>query len=216
MRRLVAHPVWDHARACGRGDVVVVDALDALLVDLPDGPVQLYCAPDLVYVSRAPLDVPGLGVPVPAGTAVLVDWKSGRADDALPQLALYAYYARERLRLPPGPLGYVGRVGDLRGGADDPLGGQVVVVGEAEIARARGLVARRAAQVRAWTGPDGRLDRARMPMMETACRYCPFTALCEAGGGAASAGDGPSDAGGGGAGGGAGDTAPAAESGCPV
>lgn len=179
LRRLVAHPVWDHVRACGRGDVVVVDALDALLVDLPGGPVQLYCAPDLVYVSRAPLDVPDLGVPVPAGSPVLVDWKTGHAGDALLQLALYAYYARERLRLPPGPLGYVGRVGDLGGADSDPLGGQVVLVGEPEIARARGLVERRAAQVRAWTGPDGRLDRDRMPTVETACRFCAFTTLCD-------------------------------------
>ena len=74
--------------------------------------------------------MPDLGVPVPAGSPVLVDWKTGHAGDALLQLALYAYYARERLRLPPGPLGYVGRVGDL-GGADGPaLGGEVLCVGQ--------------------------------------------------------------------------------------
>lgn len=181
LRRLVAHPVWDHVKACGRGDVVVVDALDALLVDLPGGSVQLYCAPDLVYVSRVPLEVPDLGVPMPAGTAVLVDWKTGRAGDALAQLALYAYFARERLRLSPGPLGYVGRVGDLYAVDDDPLGGQVVVIGDAEIDRARDRVARHAAQVRAWTGRDGRLVRDRMPPVDTACRYCAFTAVCEVG-----------------------------------
>lgn len=185
LRRLVTHPVWDHLRACGRGDVVVVDALDALLVELAGGPVQLYCAPDLVYVSRAPLEVPDLGVPVPAGSPVLVDWKSGRAgEDAVAQLALYAYYVRERLGLPPGPLGYVGRVGDLSGAAHDALGGQVILLGEREIARARDLVARRAAQVRAWTGLDGRLDRDQMPLVTTACRFCPFASLCDAGGGA--------------------------------
>lgn len=180
VRHLVAHPVWDHVRACGRGDIVVIDTLDALLVDIPGGPVQLFCAPDLVYVSRASLEVPDLGVPVPAGTPVLVDWKTGPAGDALGQLALYAYYARERLQLSPGPLGYVGRVGALHAAADEPLGGQVVVVGDAEIARARGLMERRAAQVRAWTGPDGRLDRDRMPTVDTACRFCPFTSVCDA------------------------------------
>jgi hypothetical protein len=124
LRRLVTHPVWDHVRACGRGDIVVVDALDALLVELAGGPVQLYCAPDLVYVSRAPLVVPDLGVPVPAGSPVLVDWKSGRAGaDALAQLALYAYYVRERLGVPPGAFGYVGRVGALGGADPDGLGG---------------------------------------------------------------------------------------------
>lgn len=180
LRRLVVHPVWDHVRACGRGDIVVVDALDALLVELPGGPVQLYCAPDLVYVSRAPLEVPDLGVPVPAGAPVLVDWKTGAAGDALDQLALYAYYARERLQLPAGPLGYVGRVGALHAAADDPVGGQIVIIGDATIARARGLVAHRVAQIRAWTGPDGRLDRDRMPTVATACRFCPFTTLCDA------------------------------------
>lgn len=180
LRRLVTHPVWDHVRACGRGDIVVVDGLDAVLVDLSGGPVQLYCAPDLVYVSRAALEVPDLGVPVPARAPVLVDWKTGAAGDALDQLALYAYYARARLRLPAGPLGYVGRIGALHAAEDNPLGGQVVVIGDAEIARARDLVERRAAQVRAWTGPDGRLDRDRMPTVATACRFCPFTSVCDA------------------------------------
>jgi hypothetical protein len=78
----------------------------------------------------------------------------------------------------------VGRVGDLGGANSDALGGQVVLIGPAEIAHARGLVERRAEQIRGWTDPHGRLDRNRMPMIETACRFCPFTVLCGADAGA--------------------------------
>lgn len=178
VRRLVQHPIWEHVRQCGRGEIVVVEALDAMLVEVDGRPVKLYAAPDLVYIAGDTLELPDFGIPIPAKTPVIVDWKSGRTGDAQFQLALYAGYVRDHLGLAPGPLGYLGRVGELQGMEQDALGGQAMLIGSPEIARARARMDVRVRQLRTWTGPDGRLDRDQMPKDLTGCRFCSFASVC--------------------------------------
>lgn len=186
LRRLIAHPVWSHVRLCGRGDILATDSLDAMLVELAGVLTKVYAAPDLVYLAGAPLELPVLAVPVPAGTPIIVDWKTGRGGgsvtDAIDQLGIYAWYSVTHLGIRPGPLGIVGRVADLSSPDGDEVGGQVVLLSDADLSRGRQLLERAVREVRAFTSSTtGRMEKERTPTVVGAhCRWCPFSQLCDA------------------------------------
>ncbi len=185
LRRFFTHPLTASLHDCGRGDVVVCDRLDALTLECGDYTVQVYAAPDLVYLTGARTELPGVPVPVPAGTPVVADFKTGRAggrvDRARDQLAVYSWYVHERLGLAPGPLGYVARVADLA--APSEAEADVAwLVGPAELARGRRLIEQSVARVLRKLDASGSVPMDATSANPAACRWCVFTPVCDVAG----------------------------------
>lgn len=183
LRRLLTHPMTHALHECGRGDIRVCDRLDAMSVECDDHPVQVYAAPDVVYLTGARMEVPGVPVPVPAGTPVIGDYKTGRSggrvDAARDQLAVYAWYVQERLGLEPGPLGYVARVADLGAVSDDDAD-VCWLMGPADVARGRRLIEQSVARVVRKLDASGSVPMEATAPNPAACRWCPFTQVCAA------------------------------------
>lgn len=181
LRRMLAHPVWEDIARCGRGDILVCDALDALALEVDGVPVKVYAAPDLVWVSHEPVLLPDFGVPVVPPVVSLLDWKTGRGDGrvdaARDQLALYAWWASQKLDLPAGLRGFVGRVADL-GAADTTDGDVQFVLRPEDLTRAGRQLERAIRGIAAARDPDGVVSMDDTRRNLEACRWCSFTPLC--------------------------------------
>jgi hypothetical protein len=84
LTHLYACPLWNELLTLPATDILVVEELASFLVD----GVKVYVQPDLVYRS------------LQDGLWTVVDWKSGATTGLREQLALYALYVRDHLRLP--------------------------------------------------------------------------------------------------------------------
>lgn len=187
LERMLAHPVWEDIARCGRGDILVCDALDALEIELDGAFVRIYAAPDLVWVSNDPVNLPGFGIPLLPPVVSILDWKTGRAaagqeEQARRQLCVYAWFTSQKLKLPHVPLAYVGRVaaigvagGSYGTGSDSDLS---FVLYPADVDYGRTLIEQAAKEIVDARPPDGRVPMESTSRSLDACRWCPFTPLC--------------------------------------
>ncbi|WP_148306269.1 PD-(D/E)XK nuclease family protein [Gemmatirosa kalamazoonensis] len=182
LRRLLSHPVLADLAACGRGDILACDSLEATLVEMVGVPVRVYAAPDVAYISRARIELPDVGVPLPAGTAVIADVKSGRVGDrieaARSQLQVYAWYAVTHLGVRYGPTGCIAaRVVDLS--ARTPGESDVWwAFGPADVEQGRRTLERCVEGIAAQQDATGMIDRDRVSRTPTACRWCNWSVIC--------------------------------------
>jgi hypothetical protein len=181
LSRMVEHPVWAELAGCSREDLLICDSLDALERTEQGIPIRLYAAPDLVWISREPMQVPGFGVPLIPPILVITDWKTGlgraRVEEAREQLCCYAWFATQKLRLDPIPRAVVARVADL--GANDAESADVQwVLGPNDLARGERRFLDAVAEIASERGNSGVVPMSRTTRSLTACRWCPFTTLC--------------------------------------
>lgn len=178
---MLAHPVWDDLARCGRGEILVCDALDALETVVDGVPVRVYAAPDLLWISHERIDVPGFGVPLLPPVVTILDWKTGRAagneEDARQQLAVYAWWASRKIDLPVTPAAFVGRVANLGAVLEEDRDRQFVMRPD-DVARGRMLIERTASSVVAGRLPDGHVPMESAAQSIEQCRWCSFTPLC--------------------------------------
>lgn len=178
---MLAHPVWDDLARCGRGDILVCDALDALEIVVDEAPVRVYAAPDLLWISHERVDVPGFGVPLLPPVVTILDWKTGRSagqeEDARQQLAVYAWWASRKLALPIVPAAFVGRVANLGAKLVEDRDRRFVMRPD-DVDRGRLFIERTAASVVAARLPDGRVPMESTAQSVEQCRWCSFTPLC--------------------------------------
>ncbi|MFN8665922.1 MAG: PD-(D/E)XK nuclease family protein [Gemmatimonadaceae bacterium] len=178
---MLAHPVWDDLARCGRGEILVCDALDALEIVVDDAPVRVYAAPDLLWISHERVDVPGFGVPLLPPVVTILDWKTGRSagheEEARQQLAVYAWWASRKLDLPIAPAAFVGRVANLGAALAEDRDRQFVMRPD-DVDRGRQFIERTAASVVAGRLPDGRVPMDSTAQSVEQCRWCSFTPLC--------------------------------------
>jgi hypothetical protein len=181
LRVMMVHPVWADLAHCGRGDIVVCDALDALEIEVNGAPVRVYAAPDLVWISHEPQYVPGFGVPLLPPVVTILDWKTGRPsaaeEQARTQLAVYAWWVREKLALPVTPAAFIGRVANLGASHAEDIDCRFVLYPE-DVARGRRIIGDAGAAIIASRHADGTLPMEEAPRSLTACRWCAFTSIC--------------------------------------
>ena len=180
LRRMLSHPVWEEVAECGAGDVLQADALDALPVDIGSHQLHLFAAPDLVWRSNRRAELPSYGVPLLPPVLYVVDWKSGRADrwqeSARAVLATYAGWTMDKHNLTGTPhtvVGWIAALGDPDGGGDLQL-----VLSQADLAAARGLVIAEGRRVAEARRPDGTVPMESTMRQLDGCRFCAFTSLC--------------------------------------
>lgn len=181
LRAMLAHPVWEDLGRCGRGDILVCDALDALEIVVNDAPVRVYAAPDLLWVSHERVDVAGFGVPLLPPVVTILDWKTGRAagqeEDARQQVAVYAWWASRKIECAVTPSSFVGRVANLGAALAEDRDRQFVMRPD-DVDRGRQLIERTASSVVSARLPDGRVPRESTVQSLEQCRWCSFTPLC--------------------------------------
>lgn len=156
---------WEEVRACAPEDIQLYESIDAV----EHHGIRLHAAPDLVYRDGR-------------GPWIVVDYKTGAADGAEDQLALYALYLRELDVLPGYDGTCVGRVVDLDAGEE-----RSVEIGPAHLARAERRIrdsswGMRGLLVQLDTERNEPQPRARfaLPVDTSGCRSCGFYSLCEA------------------------------------
>jgi hypothetical protein len=162
LTNLLDQPLWDELSGAPAGAVRVVDALATVPID----GVPVYVAPDLV-------------VRTPRAGSVVVDWKTGSADGAPAQLALYTMFVRDVLGLPARGDTYEARVVQLETGRTAV---HHVTTDDREAARAR--VADGVRRMRAYLVDPVRnvpTTPETFPLADDrrACHYCRYRALCE-------------------------------------
>lgn len=181
LQAMVAHPVWEDLAHCGRGDILVCDALDALEIEVNGAPVRVYAAPDLIWVSRDPQYVPGFGVPLVPPVVTILDWKTGRPsaaeEQARTQLAVYAWWVTQKLSLPVTPAAFIGRIANLGASEPEDVDCRFILYPE-DVARGRRIIGDTAASIIASRREDGTLPMEESPRSLTACRWCAFTSIC--------------------------------------
>jgi CRISPR/Cas system-associated exonuclease Cas4 (RecB family) len=161
LTNLLDQPLWDDLAALAPGDLRVIDEVDTVVVD----GVTVYVAPDLVFRTRR-------------DGWVVLDWKSGAADDAEAQLALYALYLRDGLGLPARGGGYRGLVVHLETGRTQAVD---ITPDDLELARAR--VADGVHRMHAFLA-DVEANAAHpahafaLAPDQRACRFCNYRELC--------------------------------------
>jgi hypothetical protein len=101
LRSLLASPVWEDVRQADPKDILVIDSPCQFIL----GGVPLYAAPDLLYRRRS-------------GVWVIVDWKTGREQDASAQLGVYAAYLEHGVGITVEPGRVLGRVCYLDSGEE--------------------------------------------------------------------------------------------------
>ena len=131
--------------------------------------VTLWAAPDLAYWS-----------PDEATSLVLVDWKTGGAEDAEQQLAAYALYVTQR-NAPPTSTRMVGRIVSL-----SPYREEEIEITARHLADARDRIEADIALMRTYqadpsTNEPVSLHEFEMPPEEhrRQCTWCPYHLLCE-------------------------------------
>jgi hypothetical protein len=171
LRELLASPLLDELARCTPGHVLLPEPFDRVPFLVDGRPASLWAAPDVAHLR-------------PGGRHVLeiTDWKTGSADGAEDQLAVYAVFLRSRWRIPFAEGRFVGRVVSLRDGTEI----------RHEITRADlvSAAARIADGVRAMrrllADPDSGapLPRSAFSMVapehRQRCARCPFAQLCDA------------------------------------
>jgi hypothetical protein len=174
------HPVWSDLAGCGRGDILVCDALEAHLLEIDGTPVDVFAAPDLVWTSRETVHVPDYGVPLLAPVLTVLDWKTGladgRVDAAKEQLSVYAWWVQSHVGAHADTRHVIGRVADL---AAAPEARDVqLILGPADVARGRALIEDEARAITRERGPDGRVPREATAQNLRACALCAFPSIC--------------------------------------
>lgn len=181
LRAMVTHPVWEELARCGRGEILLCDSLDALEIEVNGSPVRVYAAPDLIWISHERHDVPGFGVPLLPPVVTILDWKSGRPNAAeeqgRAQLAVYAWWATQKLALPVMPSAFVGRIANLGAASPQDYDCQFVLHAE-DVHRGGRLIGDAAAAILAARAPDGTLAMEETARSPAACHWCPFTPVC--------------------------------------
>jgi hypothetical protein len=181
LRAMVRHPVWEDLAHCSRGDILICDSLDALEIEVNGSPVRVYAAPDLIWISHERREVPGFGVPLLPPVVTILDWKSGRPHAAeehgRAQLAVYAWWATQKLILPVMPAAFVGRIANLGAMTLEDHDCQFVLHSE-DVHRGGRLIGNAAAAILAARGPDGTLPMDETARSPSACQWCAFTPLC--------------------------------------
>lgn len=181
LRAIVTHPVWGDLARCGRGDILICDSLDALEIEVNGSPVRVYAAPDLIWISRERQDVPGFGVPLVPPVVTILDWKSGRPNAAeeqgRAQLAVYAWWATQKLLLPVMPSAFVGRIANLAAPTPEDFDCRFVLHSE-DVHRGGRLIGDAAAAILATRAPDGTRPMEETARSPAACRWCSYTPVC--------------------------------------
>jgi hypothetical protein len=98
---LVGSSVWDEVRQCSPADIRLIDTPSTFRL----AEVDAYAVPDLLYRCNC--------------VWTIVDWKTGSTADVTRQLALYALFIRQMLRLPNDASQLVVKVVVLSEGRDE-------------------------------------------------------------------------------------------------
>lgn len=185
LRTLLRSAHLEHLRQhTGRGDILVVDALEARFIELPGVPgvsVKLWAAPDCAYISGSPIEPSHGGVPVPAGVPVICDIKSRvgpRIEQARAQIAFYAWVSRECLgvRSPTGL--WLGRVVDLQAATEEESD-LTWVMCDRDLDIAGAALERGVRDIVAHSDASGVLDRTLVTRSEGVhCNWCSYRWLC--------------------------------------
>ena len=159
---LVRSPVWAEVAPSAGSEVFTVDSLASFL----HKGIRVLVAPDLIFRSGA--------------TLMLVDWKTGSAPDAREQMALYALFARETLKVPFTEGSYCARVVDLTLGEEVSWN-----VTSTDLVAAEERIREGALRIRSYhRDPAGRLPlpiRAfPLTRQRWRCSHCPFWEFCAA------------------------------------
>jgi hypothetical protein len=160
---LVDCPVWTVLEGCTPAEVWIIDAPVQITVD----GVLVWIVPDLVY-ARA------------GKRTVVLDWKTGRVDEAtvLDQLCLGALAVRDALAVPAGRDGYQGLVVELTTGEVHSTDLSEDDLASAEERIRWGGEAMRALDSGPGGDPRDRIDDFPMTDQRAGCPKCPFWELC--------------------------------------
>lgn len=163
MRNLYCCTLWGELARCEPGEIRVVDELTHF--DLHG--TRVYVAPDLVYRGGD-------------GHWTVVDWKTGSARGTSEQLAVYALYARDVLRVPlaAGRVRY--RTIHLATGADAVEWIDAEAIAAAERRISDDTARMHARLVDDHTNIPHALERFALAANRRACARCNFRELCHA------------------------------------
>ncbi len=180
LHAMLAHPVWADLARCGRGDILVCDALDAHAITIDGCQVDVFAAPDLVWTSREVVTVPEYGIPLRPPVLTVLDWKTGagegRIDAAREQLSVYAWWVRAHVSASADIRHLVGRVADLSALPD--LSDLHYLLDTSDVARGQQLIEEEARAIVAERAGDGHVPMATTARNLGACALCPFPPLC--------------------------------------
>lgn len=166
IRHLVDSPLWADLRRCldAGGEARTIDGHQSFTLD----GLTVFGAPDLVYRDG------------PDARPVLVDWKTGRLDGVVDQVAVCGLLVRDHLGWPPVDGVYTARVIGLAEGAEHQFPVDAGDLAEAE-ARIRASVERMRALL---ADPERNVARSpdAFPMKWGGwrCGSCPYRELCRA------------------------------------